>query len=364
MQQLALDGLYAWSRWQPARGMDFSSYFLVGKGGNTAFDPLPLDDVEEREIEALGGVTTVLLSNRDHERGAAAMRERFGARILCSSGEAPLFDLQVDGVFPLGKAIVPSARAPHGQEAAPGVVAIALEGAKTPGEVAFYLPHCDAAIVGDAVLGAPAGSLSFLGDEKLADPQALALSLRRLWMLELRALLTCDGMPLLSGADAALATLLESRGGPAVNRINLDQLEWEEFDDAGGRYRGRAGEIGLAIGARSLGYRAVRLPPGARFCPLHAHDREEEVFYAVEGTPTIRTLRGSLTLRPGDFMAFPTGDRGAHQVLNESDAWCTVILFGADDPDEISYYPDSQKVGLRRRGLRMRVDRLDYYDGE
>jgi uncharacterized cupin superfamily protein len=63
-------------------------------------------------------------------------------------------------------------------------------------------------------------------------------------------------------------------------------------------------------------------------------------------------------------MAFPVGDRGAHQLLNESDAPCTLILLGGDEVDEVVYYPDSQKVSVRRRGLRMRADRLDYYDGE
>jgi mannose-6-phosphate isomerase-like protein (cupin superfamily) len=75
----------------------------------------------------------------------------------------------------------------------------------------------------------------------------------------------------------------QARGGPAVNRINLDELEWEAFDDVGGRYRGELAEVGLLIGARGLGYRVVRLPAGARFCPLHAHDREEEVFFVLDG---------------------------------------------------------------------------------
>ncbi|MEO6834530.1 MAG: cupin domain-containing protein [Candidatus Tumulicola sp.] len=353
MQTLAIPGFYMWSRWQPDRRMFFSSYLRVHEGGNLAFDPLPLDAAEEDEIAALGGVATILLTNRDHARGAAAMRDRFGARILASRGEAARFDLKVDEVFECGPL-----------EVVPGVRALALEGAKTPGEVAFFLPGCGTAVVGDAMLGAPAGALSFLSDEKLANPQALAVSLRRLWSLLPKALLLGDGAPLFAGVDDAMAKLLEARGGPAVNRINLDELEWESFDDAGGRYRGEYGEIGLLVGARKLGYCAVDLPPGARFCPLHAHDKEEEAFYVAKGEPTIRTLRGNLRLRPGDFMAFPIGDRGAHQLLNESGSPCTVILIGTDDLDEVAYYPDSQKLGLRRRGLRVRVDRLDYYDGE
>ncbi len=351
MQTLAISGLHAWSRWQPDRTMSFTSHLLVREGENVAFDPLPTDAADEEQIEALGGVAVILLTNRDHERGAAAMRERFGARILASRAEAELFSLRVDDVFDEG-------------ELMPGITAIALAGAKTPGEVAFFLADCGVAVLGDAILGDPAGALSFLPDAKLADPHALALSLRQLWALQPRALLLGDGVSLFAGVDEAMGTLLETRGGPAVNRINLDEMNWETFDDLDGRYRCDIAEIGLLIGARKLGYRAVRLPPGARFCPLHAHDREEEVFFVLEGEPSVRTLRGTVQLNAGDVIAFPVGDRGAHQVLNESDAPATLILLGMDEEDEVAYYPDSQKVGLRRRGLRMRVDRLDYYDGE
>ena len=131
MQALALAGLHAWSRWQPDRHMFFTSHFLVRDGGNVAFDPLPADATEAAEIEALGGVAIVLLTNRDHERGAAAMRERFGARILANRAEAGSFALQVDGIFEAGDVV-------------PGITAIALEGAKTPGEVAFFLPDSPA----------------------------------------------------------------------------------------------------------------------------------------------------------------------------------------------------------------------------
>ncbi|MGA8534398.1 MAG: cupin domain-containing protein [Candidatus Tumulicola sp.] len=364
MQLLAVPGVHAWARWQPERNLAFSSHLLVRDGGNVAFDPLPIDAAEEAAIAALGGVALILLTNRDHERGAAALRERFGARIFASRAEAASFQLNVDAVFDAVPAAFPSARSSGPVEVVPGVTALALDGAKTPGEVVFYLPERRAAIVGDALIGSPAGALSFLSDEKIADPKTLSLSLRQLWALQPQALLLGDGTSLFAGVDDALATLLEARGGPAVNRINLDELTWEPFDDVGGLYRGEAGEIGLFIGARDLGYQAVHLPPGTRFCPLHAHDREEEVFFVVEGEPSIRTLRGTLRLRAGDIMAFPVGDRGAHQLLNESDAPCTVILLGSDYVDEVAYYPDSQKIGLRRRGLRMRVDRLDYFDGE
>jgi uncharacterized cupin superfamily protein/glyoxylase-like metal-dependent hydrolase (beta-lactamase superfamily II) len=350
MQRLALSGAYAWSQWQPGRNMFFSSHLLVRDGGNVAFDPLPLEEEDAREIEALGGVATILLTNRDHERGAAAMRERFGARVLSSRPEADLFELRVDETFE--------------REALPGITAIALEGAKTPGEVAFWIADLATAVVGDAIIGVPAGALSFLADEKLADPVRLALSLRRLWSPWVNALLLGDGASLFAGVDDALGALLETRGGPAVNRINLDELEYEAFEGVGGKYASRDAEIGELIGARRLGYQTVRVAPGARFCPMHAHDKEEELFYVIEGTPTVSTPRGDLRLRPGDFMAFPVGDRGAHQLRNDTSEGVLVLLLGNDDLDEVVYYPDSRKVLVRRRHRLMREDRLDYFDGE
>jgi uncharacterized cupin superfamily protein len=278
------------------------------------------------------------------------MRERFGARVLCGRREAGLFELRVDDTFE--------------DRALPGVAAIALEGAKTAGEVAFLIEELGVAVVGDALIGAPSGALSFMADEKLADPVALALSLRRLWTPEVTTLLLGDGASLFAGVDEALGTLLEARGGPAVNRINIDELVYKPREGAGGKYRSLAAETGYPIGARRLGYRVVRIPPGARYCPLHSHDKCEELYYVVDGTPSVRTLRGTLRLKPGDFMAFPVGDRGAHQLTNESDADARVVLIGGEDADEVCYYPDSRKVLLARRDLIVREDRLDYYDGE
>ncbi len=114
--------------------MFFSSFLWVRDGGNVAFDPLPLSDDDARAIEALGGVATVLLTNRDHERGAAAMRERFASRVLSSRREAELFELRVDGTFD--------------RQVLPGLLAIPLDGAKTPGEVAFLTEDLEVGIVG------------------------------------------------------------------------------------------------------------------------------------------------------------------------------------------------------------------------
>jgi uncharacterized cupin superfamily protein/glyoxylase-like metal-dependent hydrolase (beta-lactamase superfamily II) len=335
--------------------MAFNSYVFERDGGAVAVDPLPLDRESSEWLASVGGVRTIVLTNRDHERDAASLRDRFDARIVAHALEAERFNLSIDATFH------------DGEELFEDAFAIALPHGKTPGEIALHLRSQNAAVVGDALIGAPAGALSLLPDAKLEDPQKLLLTLRKLWALELEALLLCDGAPIFHGADAILGAFLETLGGPEINRINVDDVEFESYKDHP-RYNSDAGEVGLLIGARKLGYRLARLSPGKAFCPLHSHEINEEFFFVIEGNPSIRTLRGTIRCRPGDFIAFPTGERGAHQVLNDSDAPCLVMLVGMEEAAEICLYPDSKKLlAVGEHGARhmvRSVPLLDYFDGE
>jgi uncharacterized cupin superfamily protein len=331
-----------WSAWQPDRGIAFNSYLFERDGGCVAVDPLPLDEQSLQQVAELGGVHTIVITNRDHERGAQALRERFGAR-----------DTKLE----------------PGSEVFAGARVVALPHGKTEDEVALYLPDEQAAVIGDALIGAPAGSLSLLPDEKLADRDRFVLTLRNLWGLQLRTLLLCDGQPIFGAADAAIAALLEREGGPALHRMNLEEIEY--VHRGRGKFQCDDGEVGLPLGSRKLGYRVARLAPGKAFCPLHWHVACEEFFYVLEGRPSIRTHKGTFECRPGDFIAFPCGEGGAHQVVNESDEPALVLLVGMEEPAvdlEACYYNDSEKVGIftaeRSLGLVRSSPKLDYYDGE
>lgn len=353
--RLEIPRAWMWSAWQTDRGIAFNSYLFERAGGAVAVDPLPLDGESLESLVSLGGVRSIVLTNRDHERSAQALRERFGARVLAHSLEAERFTIPIDETFS------------DGDEVFDGAFAVALPYGKTPGEVALHIPAARAAVVGDALIGAPAGALSLLPDTKLEDSRKLLLELRKLWGLELETLLLGDGAPIFHGADAVLGAFLETRCGAEMNRINLDEVR---FKSRAGpeRYACEDAEVGLPIGARKLGYRLTRLAPGKAFCPLHSHEVNEEFFFVLEGNPSIRTLRGTIQCRAGDFIAFPTGERGAHQVLNESGAPCLILLAGMNETPEICSYSDSEKMlaigedGSRR--LVRSVPLLDYFDGE
>jgi len=99
---------------------------------------------------------------------------------------------------------------------------------------------------------------------------------------------------------------------------------------------------------------------------------DRTAFYPTSGGQPFDT--GTLgPLRAGDVIAFPAGSVGAHQVINKSDRPCRVFMLGAEDPNSVCYYPDSDKFGAYpgkslMRGLARVMVRaspsLDYFEGE
>jgi uncharacterized cupin superfamily protein len=353
MQPLAIPNGYMWSRRQPERGLNFNSHLFVTPDGNVAVDPLALEADELERLVALGGVAWIAVTNRDHVRDTAALRERFGARVAAGEADAAALGIPVDRMLADGDTLFP------------GATIVGLEHQKSPGEFAIHLKEHKAVLVGDALFGTPAGALSLPPDKAFADVRRAVLGLRRLWSLQPDVLLVGDGTPLFAGATRAIGNVLFERAGLAVNRINLDELRYEA--SAHGPFRGDSAEAGFWIGAERLGYQVATLPPGARFCPVHAEFSEEELFFVLEGTPSIRTEHETLPCRKGDFIAFPVGRRHAHQVINESSADATILLLGEASATAIVYYPESDKLLAVAPGVRYMVrnsPQLDYFDGE
>jgi uncharacterized cupin superfamily protein len=351
MQATIVPGVSMWSVWQPARNFFFNSFLIRSPEGNLAVDPLAADDALMESIAQAGGIDWIVVTNRDHERATQAFVDRFGARVAASEFDAPLLTVKVDRQLREDDLIL-------------GARVLTFTGLKTSGEIALWLRDPQTAIVGDALWGDPAGSLRLMPAEKLADPAAAALSLRRLRALDPKHILVGDGSCIFEGARSALQRAFEAQPGVFVHRVNLDELTYLHNEE--GRYTADYAEIGLLIGAERLGYRAVRLEPGTAFCPLHWHSVEEELFIVWDGTPSIRNERGTWRLRPGDLIAFPARRDGAHQLLNESDAPATILLISLDEPMvDDCFYPDSHKalIGSRDLMLRDHPD-LDYYDGE
>jgi uncharacterized cupin superfamily protein len=155
-----------------------------------------------------------------------------------------------------------------------------------------------------------------------------------------------------------------------VDRPNIDHPAFDEPRDHPG-FRSLRARLGRQAGTEKLGLSLFELPPGEAAYPYHWHLAEEELVVVVEGRPSLRTPDGWQLLATGDVVAFPVGERGAHQIVNYSDSTVRFLAFSNQQPD-ISIYPDSGKIGAFERraqgGGLYRVfrdrDAVTYWDGE
>jgi uncharacterized cupin superfamily protein len=120
---------------------------------------------------------------------------------------------------------------------------------------------------------------------------------------------------------------------------NLFSDDWEaELPEP---FRLKVFRAGAAAGAERLGATVYEIAPGGAVSPYHVHHGIEEMLVVLSGRPTLRTPDGWRELEPGELIAFPAGDRGAHRVSNRSDAPARVLLLSDTHYPEIAEHLDN-----------------------
>jgi uncharacterized cupin superfamily protein len=122
-------------------------------------------------------------------------------------------------------------------------------------------------------------------------------------------------------------------------------------------------DLGRSGGSERTGLCHVEIAPGKRGAPHHCHSAEEEIFVILEGGGTLRLGDEQAPIRAGHVLGRPPGTRVAHS-FRAGDEGMTYLAYGTREPNDIAYYPDSDKVNFRGIGLITRLERLDYWDGE
>jgi uncharacterized cupin superfamily protein len=111
----------------------------------------------------------------------------------------------------------------------------------------------------------------------------------------------------------------------------------------------RGEPVARKAGAELLGGTLYELAPGANVMPLHVHHAMEELVVVIAGTPTLRTLDAEHELAPGDVVAFPRGQRGAHTLENRSDAPARYVMLSTRVVPEVVEYPELGTVRVMTR---------------
>jgi uncharacterized cupin superfamily protein len=122
-------------------------------------------------------------------------------------------------------------------------------------------------------------------------------------------------------------------------------------------------DLGRSAGSERTGLCHVEIAAGKQGAPHHCHSAEEEIFVILEGGGTLRLGDERAPIRAGHVLGRPPGTRVAHS-FRAGDEGMTYLAYGTREPNDIAYYPDSNKVNFRGIGLITRLERLDYWDGE
>ncbi|MBT9568344.1 MAG: cupin domain-containing protein [Thiobacillus sp.] len=99
--------------------------------------------------------------------------------------------------------------------------------------------------------------------------------------------------------------------------------------------------LGDLFGLTNYGVNLTRLPPGAASSLRHAHSKQDELVYILEGHPTLHTNEGRTELSPGMCAGFKAGTGNAHSLINETVEDVLYLEIGdRSDGDEVSYPDD------------------------
>lgn len=98
--------------------------------------------------------------------------------------------------------------------------------------------------------------------------------------------------------------------------------------------------LGDLFGLANFGVNLTRLAPGAVSALRHAHTRQDEFVYVLQGHPTLHTDEGRTRLSPGMCAGFKSGTGNGHHLVNESEEEVVCLEVGDRTPGDEGSYPD------------------------
>ncbi|OAI09374.1 cupin [Methylomonas methanica] len=113
------------------------------------------------------------------------------------------------------------------------------------------------------------------------------------------------------------------------------------LDVHGVRLEGREKRpLGELFCLQNFGVNLTRLAPGAISALSHAHSKQDEFIYILQGCPTLYTNAGLTPLSPGMCAGFKAGSGDAHRLINETASDVVYLEIGDRSAGDQVVYPD------------------------
>jgi uncharacterized cupin superfamily protein len=117
--------------------------------------------------------------------------------------------------------------------------------------------------------------------------------------------------------------------------------------------------LGDLFGLTNFGVNLTRLAPGGESALRHAHSRQDEFVYVLEGNPTLVTDAGETRLEPGMCAGFKAGTGDAHHLVNRTSSDVLYIEVGDRTAGDEGRYPDDDIQALLGADGKWRFTRKD-----
>jgi uncharacterized cupin superfamily protein len=98
--------------------------------------------------------------------------------------------------------------------------------------------------------------------------------------------------------------------------------------------------LGDLFGLSNFGVNLTRLAPGAESSVRHAHAKQDEFVYVLEGHPTLVTDAGATELSPGMCAGFKAASGDAHHLVNRTKQDVLYLEIGDRTRGDSATYPD------------------------
>ncbi len=108
--------------------------------------------------------------------------------------------------------------------------------------------------------------------------------------------------------------------------------------------------LGDLFGLANFGVNLTRLAPGAVSSLRHAHSKQDEFIYILQGNPTLHTDEGLTRLSPGMCAGFKAGTGNGHHLINETPEEVIYLEVGDRTPGDAGSYPDDDLTAVSAEG--------------
>lgn len=109
-------------------------------------------------------------------------------------------------------------------------------------------------------------------------------------------------------------------------------------------------QLGEVFGLTNFGVNLTRLAPHAVSALRHAHTKQDEFVYILQGRPTLHTDEGLSQLSPGMCAGFKAGTGNGHRLINETTEEVVYLEIGDRTAGDEGSYPDDNLKAMLLEG--------------